>query len=87
MQTVANPTPSRNPKAFYATLHGLSGVITTPADDGYLTLRQAARIMQCSTLTLYRACWAGRLKYRRMNRNIRVTRAWLDQWMLGRKVR
>ena len=32
MQTVANPTPSRNPKAFYATLHGLSGVITTPAD-------------------------------------------------------
>ena len=32
MQTVANPTPSRNPKAFYATLHGLSGVITKPAD-------------------------------------------------------
>ena len=32
MQTVANPTPSRNPQAFYATLHGLSGVITTPAD-------------------------------------------------------
>jgi len=32
MQTVAaSPTP-RNPRAFYATLHGLSGVITRPAD-------------------------------------------------------
>ena len=62
-------------------------VITAPDDQSYLTLRQTARIAQCSTLTLYRACWAGKLKYGRMNRNIRVTRAWLDQWMLGRIVR
>jgi hypothetical protein len=32
MATVANPTETRNPKAFYAQLHGLSGVITRPAD-------------------------------------------------------
>ena len=32
MATVANPPASRNPKAFYAQLHGLSGVITKPAD-------------------------------------------------------
>ena len=31
MQTVPNPTPTRKPRAFYATLHGLSGVITKPA--------------------------------------------------------
>jgi hypothetical protein len=32
MQTVAEIFPSRNPKAFYAQLHGLSGVLTKPAD-------------------------------------------------------
>ena len=33
MMTIANPTPSRKPgRAYYATLHGLSGVITKPAD-------------------------------------------------------
>lgn len=33
MQTVADPTPSRKPAtAFYAHLHGLSGVLTKPAD-------------------------------------------------------
>jgi len=33
MATLANSTPSRKPaKAFYAQLHGLSGVITRPAD-------------------------------------------------------
>jgi hypothetical protein len=31
MQTVADPTPSRKSTAFYATLHGLSGVLTKPA--------------------------------------------------------
>ena len=31
MQTVADPTTSRKP-AFYAILHGLSGVLTKPAD-------------------------------------------------------
>jgi hypothetical protein len=34
MQTVANSPASRKPaKAFYAHLHGLSGVITKPADQ------------------------------------------------------
>ena len=32
MATVANPTETRNPKTYYAQLHGLSGVITKPAD-------------------------------------------------------
>jgi hypothetical protein len=32
MQTVADPTPSRKPTAFYAQLHGLSGVLTKPTD-------------------------------------------------------
>ena len=32
MQTVADPTASRKPTAFYATLHGLPGVITKPGD-------------------------------------------------------
>jgi hypothetical protein len=32
MQNVANVSTPRNPKAFYCTLHGLSGVITRPAD-------------------------------------------------------
>jgi hypothetical protein len=32
MQTVPETIPSRNPKAFYATFHGLSGVLTKPAD-------------------------------------------------------
>ena len=32
MQTVADPTPARKPRAFYAQLHGLSGVLTRPAD-------------------------------------------------------
>jgi hypothetical protein len=32
MQTVADPTASRKPTAFYATFHGLSGVLTKPAD-------------------------------------------------------
>jgi hypothetical protein len=32
MATVAaSPTPRKAPRAFYATLHGLSGVITMPA--------------------------------------------------------
>jgi len=30
--TLADSTPSRKPTAFYAQLHGLSGVITKPAD-------------------------------------------------------
>jgi hypothetical protein len=32
MQTVTPPPPSRKPTAFYATFHGLSGVLTKPAD-------------------------------------------------------
>ena len=32
MATVTDSTTQRNPKAFYATLHGLSGVLTRPAD-------------------------------------------------------
>jgi hypothetical protein len=32
MATVANPPTSRKPQAYYATFHGLSGVITKPAD-------------------------------------------------------
>ena len=32
MQTVAEIFPSRNPKAFYVTFHGLLGVLTKPAD-------------------------------------------------------
>jgi len=32
MQTVPEISPTRNPKAFYATFHGLSGVLTKPAD-------------------------------------------------------
>jgi hypothetical protein len=32
MATVPNVPPRSNPKAFYATFHGLSGVITQPAD-------------------------------------------------------
>jgi hypothetical protein len=32
MATVLETTPTRKPLAFYATLHGLSGVITRPAD-------------------------------------------------------
>jgi hypothetical protein len=32
MQTVADTTTARKPRAFYAQLHGLSGVITRPAD-------------------------------------------------------
>ena len=32
MATVADPTPSRKSTAFYAQLHGLSGVLTKPAD-------------------------------------------------------
>jgi len=32
MATVAASTPSRKPTAFYATLHGLAGVLTKPAD-------------------------------------------------------
>ena len=32
MPTVPETIPSRNPKAFYATFHGLSGVLTKPAD-------------------------------------------------------
>jgi hypothetical protein len=32
MATVANPTTARKPTAYYAQLHGLSGVITKPAD-------------------------------------------------------
>ena len=31
MQTVAAPTTNRKPTAYYAQLHGLSGVITKPA--------------------------------------------------------
>ena len=30
--TLPEPTASRKPKAFYATLHGLSGALTKPAD-------------------------------------------------------
>ena len=33
MATVAASAPSRKPRAFYATLHGLSGVITKPGDN------------------------------------------------------
>jgi hypothetical protein len=32
MATVADTPTTRNPKAFYATFHGLSGVLTKPAD-------------------------------------------------------
>jgi len=32
MQTVPETTAPRKPQAFYATLHGLAGVITRPAD-------------------------------------------------------
>jgi len=32
MATVAASTPSRKPTAFYATLHGLAGILTKPAD-------------------------------------------------------
>jgi hypothetical protein len=32
MATVANVSTQRKPKAYYATLHGLSGVLTRPAD-------------------------------------------------------
>ena len=32
MATVADSTTTRKPRAFYASLHGLSGVITKPAD-------------------------------------------------------
>jgi hypothetical protein len=32
MATVTETTTQHKPKAFYATLHGLSGVITRPAD-------------------------------------------------------
>jgi hypothetical protein len=32
MQTVADSPAARKPRAFYATLHGLSGVITKPGD-------------------------------------------------------
>ena len=31
MATVADPTTSRKPVAYYATLHGLSGILTRPA--------------------------------------------------------
>jgi hypothetical protein len=32
MLTVADPIPSRKPRAFYAHLHGLAGILTKPAD-------------------------------------------------------
>ena len=32
MQTVLETTPARKPRAFHAQFHGLSGVITRPAD-------------------------------------------------------
>src|SRR5207302_1062053 len=32
MHTVPEISPTRNPKAFYCTFHGLSGVLTKPAD-------------------------------------------------------
>jgi hypothetical protein len=43
MQTVPETIPTRKaPRAFYATLHGLSGVLTRPA-DAVLFLEQAFR--------------------------------------------
>jgi hypothetical protein len=30
--TVPNPTENRKPKAFHCTFHGLSGILTKPAD-------------------------------------------------------
>ena len=32
IHTVPEISPTRNPKAFYCTFHGLSGVLTKPAD-------------------------------------------------------
>ena len=45
MQTVADPTPSRKPRAFYTTLHGLSGVITKPGDQVLFLEHESAAVV------------------------------------------
>jgi hypothetical protein len=43
--TVAAPTTNRKPRAYYATLHGLSGVLTRPADHVLFLEHESGAVM------------------------------------------
>jgi excisionase family DNA binding protein len=59
-----------------------------PADDRWLSAKEAAAILGVSTRTLYQFCRTGELRHARitMNRNgvMRFRRSWLDAFMEAR---
>ncbi len=53
--------------------------------NGYLTLREAAKILQVSTGWLYRRVEAGKIPHRKIGRMIRFKRSDIDELMDAHK--
>ncbi len=58
-----------------------SGNAFQPAEDAWLTVRQAARYMQCGPKTVYSLASSGRLRAARIGgkRALRIKRRWCDE--------
>lgn len=61
---------------------GSTPMVTTDADP-WLTLQQAASVVQCHVETLRREVKAGRLRVARVagRKALRFRRSWLDAWL------
>ena len=65
----------------------LADLATLPAPGGFLTLSQAAEIAGLSPQTLRIQAGAGRLRAEKRGRDWFTTRAWLNEYLAGRKHR
>jgi excisionase family DNA binding protein len=63
----------------------IEAVERAPADDRWLSAKEAAAVLGVSTRTLYQFCRTGELRHARITMNpngvMRFRRAWLDAFM------